>query len=50
MSIIKNYAFRQTLKLDRLQLLSSYRSGYYGTLSLNNAVQSGYREKPRYAA
>jgi exodeoxyribonuclease V alpha subunit len=45
----RNYAFRETLKLDSLQLLTPYRSGYYGTLGLNNAVQTGYREKPLYS-
>jgi exodeoxyribonuclease V alpha subunit len=45
----QNYAFRRTLTLDRLQLLTPYRSGFFGTLGLNKAIQAGYRERPEYS-
>jgi len=41
-----DYAFREHLKLDTLQLLTPYRSGYYGALGLNKFIQAGYRNRP----
>ena len=37
----QDYAFREHLTLESLQLLTPYRSGYYGTLGLNNAAAIG---------
>jgi len=42
----KDYAFHENMKLESFQLLTPYRSGYYGTLGLNKLVQSNYRDKP----
>ena len=39
----RKFAFREHLKLEALQLLTPYRSGYYGTLGLNKLVQANYR-------
>jgi exodeoxyribonuclease V alpha subunit len=46
----QDFAFRERLKLEDLQLLSPYRSGYYGTLGLNKWIQSNYRERPANAS
>lgn len=46
----QDYAFREHLKLESLQVLTPYRSGYYGTLGLNKLVQTNYREKPSYSS
>lgn len=35
----------RTIKLDRLQVLSPYRAGYFGTLGINELVKSEYREE-----
>lgn len=43
----QNYAFQQTLKLEAFQILTPYRSGYYGTLGLNKVIQAEFRERPR---
>ncbi|MFM9328010.1 AAA family ATPase [Paenibacillus mesotrionivorans] len=39
----KNFSCKE-IKLDTIQLLSPYRSGYYGTLSLNKNIQTTYRD------
>jgi ATP-dependent exoDNAse (exonuclease V) alpha subunit len=39
----QNLAFRQNLKLENLQLLSPYRTDFYGTLGLNKIIQKKYR-------
>lgn len=41
----KDYKFQEHLKLDALQLLAPYRSGYSGTLGTNAFIQGEYREK-----
>jgi exodeoxyribonuclease V alpha subunit len=46
----QDYAFREHLTLESLQLLTPYRSGYYGTLGLNKLVQANYRQKPCYSS
>lgn len=46
----QDFAFREHLKLEALQLLTPYRSGYYGTLGLNKMIQASYRDKPRYSS
>lgn len=46
----QNYAFREHLKLEAFQLLTPYRSSYYGTLGLNKVVQTNYRQKPGYSS
>lgn len=43
----QNYAFREHLKLETWQLLTPYRSGYYGTLGINKFVQANHRQKPK---
>ena len=35
----------ETLALDNLQLLSPYRAGYFGTIGLNEAFKTEYRER-----
>lgn len=35
----------RTIELDRLQVLSPYRAGYFGTLGLNELIKSEYREE-----
>jgi exodeoxyribonuclease V alpha subunit len=42
----QDYAFRDHLRLETLQLLTPYRGGYYGTLGLNTLIQRNYRDKP----
>jgi len=37
----------ETLALDNLQLLSPYRAGYFGTIALNEAFKTEYRERHR---
>lgn len=39
----QDYRFRETLEIENLQLLSPYRTGYFGTLGLNKEVQNRYR-------
>ena len=41
----QGFKFRETLEIENLQLLSPYRTGYYGTLGLNKEVQEKFREK-----
>jgi ATP-dependent exoDNAse (exonuclease V) alpha subunit len=38
-----DYKFAKTLNLERLQVLTPYRAGYFGTLGLNRFIQSNYR-------
>ena len=45
-----NYNYRINLQLEKLQLLTPYRAGAYGTLGLNKLIQSVYRNKPKYSA
>jgi exodeoxyribonuclease V alpha subunit len=37
--------FSSTLALDKFQILSPYRAGYYGTLGVNKLIQKEYRSK-----
>jgi hypothetical protein len=46
----QGFAFKETLKLESWQLLTPYRSGYFGTLGLNKMTQGNYREKPKYSS
>jgi len=46
----QGYAFKTSLKLEAWQLLTPYRSGYFGTLGLNKLIQANYRDKPRYSS
>lgn len=41
----QNGSFAGELQLEQLQILSPYRTGYYGTLGINKYVQSLYRYK-----
>ena len=41
----QDFKFRETLKIENLQLLSPYRTGYFGTLGLNKLVQGRFRKK-----
>jgi ATP-dependent exoDNAse (exonuclease V) alpha subunit len=41
----QNYNFRNTLKIDKFQLLTPYRAGFFGTIGLNEHIQSNYRNK-----
>lgn len=41
----QDFKFRETLEIENLQLLSPYRTGYFGTLGLNKEVQGKYRKK-----
>ena len=41
----KDYKFRETLQIENLQVLSPYRTGYFGTLGINKQIQSKYRIK-----
>jgi len=41
----QDYKFRETLKIENLQLLTPYRTGYFGTLGLNKHVQAKFRKK-----
>ena len=41
----QGFKFRETLEIENLQLLSPYRTGYFGTLGLNKEVQGKFREK-----
>ncbi|MRS02376.1 DUF2075 domain-containing protein, partial [bacterium] len=46
----KDYKFKDHLKLEAWQLLTPYRSGYFGSLGLNKLIQADYREKPEYSS
>ncbi len=46
----QNYQFKEHLKLDNFQLLSPYRAGYYGTLGVNQLIQTGYRSRKKYSS
>ena len=39
----QDFEFVKTLKLETMQLLTPYRTGYSGTLGLNRFIQSNYR-------
>lgn len=41
----QNSEFITKLQIEKFQMLSPYRTGYYGTLGLNKNVQSNYRYK-----
>jgi len=41
----QDFKFRETLEIENLQLLSPYRTGYFGTLGLNKEVQGKFRKK-----
>lgn len=41
----QDFMFRETMKIENLQLLSPYRTGYFGTLGLNKYVQGKFRKK-----
>lgn len=41
----QDFKFRETLAIENLQILSPYRTGYFGTLGLNKEVQGKYRKK-----
>lgn len=41
----KGYNFQETLKLENLQILSPYRTGYFGTLGINKLIQKQFRFK-----
>jgi len=45
-----DFNYRLTLELEKLQLLTPYRAGGYGTLGLNKLIQTNYRNKPKYSA
>lgn len=40
----QDYKFRETLKIESLQLLSPYRAGYFGTVGLNKEIQAKFRK------
>ena len=42
---INNHQFSNTLHLNKIQFLSPYRAGYFGTLKINKTIQSEYRKK-----
>lgn len=41
----KDFKFRESLQFENLQILSPYRTGYYGTLGINKIIQGKYRFK-----
>jgi len=41
----QDFKFRETLEIENLQLLTPYRTGYFGTLGLNKHVQGKFRKK-----
>lgn len=43
----KNYKSNTTLNLDAFQILSPYRSGFFGTLGLNNYLQNSFRTQEK---
>ncbi|MBY0124401.1 AAA family ATPase [Bacillus sp. S/N-304-OC-R1] len=43
----KNYKSNTTLNLEAFQILSPYRSGYFGTLGLNNYLQQSFRTEEK---
>ncbi len=45
-----DYNYRISLNLEKLQLLTPYRAGHYGTLGLNKLIQNDYRKKTNYSA
>jgi len=44
----KNFDFPKTLKLDIFQIISPYRAGFFGTLGINEFIQSKYRQEDNY--
>ena len=44
-SVQSDYQFEKTMNLDRWQLITPYRGGYFGTLGLNDYIKSEYRER-----
>lgn len=43
----QEFKFRETLQIENLQLLSPYRTGYFGTLGLNKEIQNKFRHKSK---
>lgn len=41
----QDYKFKETLGLEQFQVLSPYRTGYFGTLGVNKLIQDEYRLK-----
>ena len=41
----QDFGFLKTLKLEKMQLLTPYRTGYFGTLGLNRFIQTNYRHR-----
>jgi exodeoxyribonuclease V alpha subunit len=41
----KDFLFHETIKSDSFQILSPYRTGYYGTLGINKTIQGQFRIK-----
>ena len=46
----KDYNFQENLQFENFQILSPYRTGYYGTLGLNKYIQANYRHKDENGA
>ena len=42
------FNFKTTLQIENFQILSPYRTGYYGTLGVNREIQSKFRIKNKY--
>lgn len=45
----QDYKFKEILNLERLQILSPYRTSYFGTLGLNKLIQDQYRIKSGFS-
>ena len=43
-----DFKFRETLQFENFQVLSPYRTGYFGTLGINKLIQSKYRIKKEF--
>jgi exodeoxyribonuclease V alpha subunit len=41
----QDFKFKETLQIESLQLLSPYRTGYFGTLGLNKEIQNKFKRK-----
>lgn len=41
----RDYKFRETMQIENLQVLSPYRTGYFGTLGINKEIQGQFRFK-----
>jgi len=39
----QDFKFRENLKLETFQVLSPYRTGYFGTIGVNKLIQANYR-------